>query len=97
MIKSYIKNLKFLYNRSVQATIIKEKMSFMDKSLAHTRWMCKYHIIFITKYSRKIIYNKYRASIKDILKDLCKYNGVEIIEEHFILDHVYMLFSISPK
>ncbi|WP_072897344.1 IS200/IS605 family transposase [Clostridium fallax] len=72
-------------------------MSFMDKSLAHTRWICKYHIIFTPKYRRKIIYNKYRASIKDILKDLCKYKGVEIIEGHLMPDHVHMLVSIPPK
>ena len=69
----------------------------MDKSLAHTRWMCKYNIIFTPKYRRKIIYNQYRNSIKDILKDLCKYKGVEIIEGHLMPDHVHMLVSIPPK
>ena len=65
----------------------------MDKSLAHTKWMCKYHIIFTPKYRRKVIYNQIKADIRDILKDLCKYKGVEIIEG----DHVHMLVSIPPK
>ena len=69
----------------------------MDKSLAHTKWMCKYHIIFTPKFRRKIIYAKYRNSIKEILRDLCKYKGVEIIEGHLMPDHVHMLVSIPPK
>ena len=69
----------------------------MDKSLAHTRWMCKYHIIFTPKFRRKVIYNKYKESIGDILKDLCKYKGVEIIEGHLMPDHIHMLVSIPPK
>ena len=58
---------------------MKGEISFIDKSLVYTWWMCKYHIIFTLKYSRKIVYNKYRNSIKDILKDLCKYKGGQII------------------
>lgn len=49
----------------------------MAKSLAHTKWMCKYHIVFTPKYRRKIIYNKYKESIVEILKDLCKWKGVD--------------------
>jgi hypothetical protein len=52
----------------------------MTKSLSHTRWMCKYHIAFTPKYRRKIVHNKYKASIVEILRDLCKWKGVEIIE-----------------
>lgn len=52
----------------------------MSNSLAHTKWVCKYHIIFTPKYRRKIIYNQYKASVVQILKDLCKWKGVEIIE-----------------
>ena len=47
----------------------------MAKSLAHTKWMCKYHIVFTPKYRRKIIYNKYKESVVEILKDLCKWKG----------------------
>ena len=69
----------------------------MDKSLAHTKWMCKYHIIFTPKYRRKAIYNKYKQSIKEIIIELCKYKGVEIIEGHLMPDHIHMLVSIPPK
>lgn len=69
----------------------------MDKSLAHTKWMCKYHIIFTLKYRIKIIYNQIESDIRDILKDLCKYKGVESIEGHLMPDHVHMLVSIPPK
>lgn len=69
----------------------------MDKSLAHTKWMCKYHIVFTPKYRRKIIYNQYKESIRDILKDLCKYKGVDIIEGHLMSDHIHMLVMIPPK
>lgn len=69
----------------------------MDKSLSHTRWMCKYHIIFTPKFRRKIIYNEIRVSLKEILTSLCKYKGVEIIEGHLMPDHIHMLVSIPPK
>lgn len=69
----------------------------MDKSLAHTKWMCKYHIIFTPKFRRKVIYNQYKQSIKEIIIALCKYKGVEIIEGHLMPDHIHMLVSIPPK
>ncbi|MEC1717787.1 IS200/IS605 family transposase, partial [Schinkia azotoformans] len=59
--------------------------------------MCKYHIVFTPKYRRKIIYNQYRKSVGEILRTLCKYKGVEIIEGHLIQDHVHMLVSNTPK
>ena len=69
----------------------------MANSLAHTKWVCKYHIVFTPKYRRKIIYNELRADIRDILKDLCKWKGVEIIEAQACPDHIHMLLSIPPK
>ena len=66
-------------------------------SLAHTKWMCKYHIVFTPKYRRKAIYQQYRKSIGEILRNLCKYKGVELIEGHLMTDHVHMLVSIPPK
>ena len=69
----------------------------MDKSLAHTKWMCKYHIVFTPKYRRKIIYYKLREDIKEIIRDLCKWKGVEIIEGKAMPDHVHLLVSIPPK
>ena len=69
----------------------------MPHSLSHSKWLCKYHIIFTPKYRRKIIYNKYRESIRDILKSLCSYKGIEILEVHLMQDHVHLLLSIPPK
>ena len=61
----------------------------MSHSLSHSKWLCKYHIIFTPKYRRKIIYNKYRESIRDIIKSLCSYKGIEILEGHLMPDHVH--------
>jgi putative transposase len=69
----------------------------MAKSLAHRKWMCKYPIIFTPKYRRKIIYNQYKASIVQILKDLCKWKGVEIMEGNAQIDHIHLLVLIPPK
>ena len=73
------------------------KMANKTNDLAHTKWMCKYHIVFTPKYRRKIIYNQYKESIRDILKQLCAYKGVEIIEGHLMPDLIHMLVSIPPK
>lgn len=73
------------------------EMATKANSLAHTKWLCKYHIVFTSKYRRKIIYNQYRASIQEIIKRLCKYKGVEILEGHMMPDHVHLLLSIPPK
>ncbi|EJF48105.1 transposase, partial [Enterococcus sp. C1] len=68
-----------------------------DKSLAHTRWNCKYHIVFTPKYQRKVIYGKLRVSIGQILRKLCEMKDVEIIEAHAMPDHIHMLVRIPPK
>ena len=72
-------------------------MANQTNSLAHTKWVCKYHIVFCPKYRRKIIYNQYRADLRDYIKLLCKYKGVEIIEGKMMPDHVHLLVSIPPK
>ena len=72
-------------------------MAKKEYSLAHTKWMCKYHIVFTPKYRRKVIYNQYKEDIRDIIKQLCSYKGVEIIEGHLMPDHIHMLVSIPPK
>ena len=69
----------------------------MANSLAHTKWVCKYHIVFTPKYRRKIIYNQLRADIREIIKDLRKWKGLEIIERHMMPDHVHLLVSVPPK
>ena len=69
----------------------------MANSLAHTKRVCKYHIVFTPKYRRKVIYNKYKESIVQILKDLCKWKGMEIIKGKAMVDHIHLLVSIPPK
>ena len=66
-------------------------------SLAHTRWNCKYHIVFAPKYRRQAIYGQIRTDIGSILRKLCEYKGVEIIEAETCPDHIHMLVSIQPK
>ena len=68
-----------------------------DLSLSHTRWNCKYHIVFIPKYRRKEIFGKLRSDIGQIIRQLCTYKGVEIIEAHAMPDHIHMLVRIPPK
>jgi len=69
----------------------------MAESLAHTKYVCKYHIVFTPKFRRKVIYNELRKDIRQIIKDLCKWKGVTIIEGHMMPDHIHLLLSIPPK
>lgn len=69
----------------------------MVKSLAHTKWLCKYHIGFTPKYRRKIIFYQLRLDIQQYIRDLCKWKSVEIIEGHMMADHVHLLLAIPPK
>ena len=66
-------------------------------SLAHTKWNCKYHIVFAPKYRRQVIYGKIKADIGQILRKLCEHKGIEIIEANACTDHIHMLVSIPPK
>ena len=59
--------------------------------------MRKYHIVFIPKYRRKAIYGQYREDLREIIRNLCRYKGIEIIEGHMMPDHVHLLLSIPPK
>ena len=69
-----------------------------NNSLAHTTWNCKYHIVFAPKYRRQIVYGKYKASIGQIIRQLCDdHKGVEIQEAEACKDHIHMLVSIPPK
>lgn len=68
-----------------------------NSSLAHTRWKCKYHIVFAPKYRRQVIYGKIKTDIGMILRKLCDYKGVEILEANACPDHIHMLVSIPPK
>ena len=68
-----------------------------NSSLAHSKWNCKYHIVFAPKYRRQIIYGKIKIDIGVILRKLCEQKGVEIIEANACKDHIHMLVSIPPK
>ena len=70
----------------------------MDKkSLSHSAWKCQYHIVFIPKYRKKKLYGQVRADVREIIKTLCNYKGVEIIEGAVCIDHVHLCVSIPPK
>ncbi|MEB3059330.1 IS200/IS605 family transposase [Parvimonas sp. D9] len=68
-----------------------------NNSLSHTRWNCKYHIVFSPKYRRKEIYGKLRNDIGKIIRGLCKRKGINIIEAECCVDHIHMLVEIPPK
>ena len=65
-------------------------------SLAHTKWECKNHIVFAPKYRRQVIYGKIKQDVGQMLRKLCEYKGVEIIEAEACKDHIHMLVSIPP-
>ena len=66
-------------------------------SLSHSKWRCKYHIVFAPKYRRQTIYGDIRKDIGVILRKLCEQKGVEIIEAELCPDHIHMLVSIPPN
>ncbi len=66
-------------------------------SLSHTKWNCKYHIVFAPKYRRKVFFEEKRIEVGTILRELCKWKGVDIIEAEVCPDHVHMLVEIPPK
>lgn len=68
-----------------------------NKSLAHTTWNCKYHIVFAPKYRRKIFYVEHKAEIGKILRELCNWKGIQIVEAEVCPDHIHMLVEIPPK
>ena len=68
-----------------------------NKSLAHTKWNCKYHIVFAPKYRRKIFYEEKRAEIGKVLRELCGWKGVILLEGEVCPDHVHILVEIPPK
>ena len=72
-------------------------MKLDTDSLAHTQWNCKYHIVFAPKYRRRVIYGKIKVDIGKMLRKLCEYKGIEIIEAEACKDHIHILVSIPPK
>ena len=66
-------------------------------SLSHTKWNCKYHIVFAPKYRRKVFYGQKRYEIGQILRELCRWKGVNLLEAEACPDHIHMLVEIPPK
>ena len=67
------------------------------QSLSHVRWDCKYHVVIIPKYRRKVFYGKLRKQIGAILRDLCRQRGIELLEGQAMPDHSHLCLSIPPK
>ena len=67
------------------------------QSLAHVRWECKYHVVIIPKYRRKVLYGNLRRQIGGILRELCRQKGVELVEGKAMPDHIHMCLSVPPK
>ena len=67
------------------------------QSLAHVKWECKYHVVFIPKYRRKVLYGKLRLAVGRILRELCEQKGIALREGQAVSDHVHLLLSIPPK
>ena len=68
-----------------------------NHTLSHTTWNCKYHIVFAPKYRRRVFYNENRLEIGQILRELCKWKGVNIVNAEVCPDHIHMLVEIPPK
>ena len=68
-----------------------------DGSLSHSRWECKYHVVFIPKYRKKAIFGQIRRDLGDVLKRLAQQKESRIEEGHLMSDHVHMMISIPPK
>ena len=67
------------------------------QSLSHVRWECKYHVVIIPKYRRKVFYGRLRRRIGPILRELCRQRGIELLEGHAMPDHIHLCLSIPPK
>ena len=67
------------------------------KSLSHVRWDCKYHVVFIPKYRKRVMYGKLRTKIGEIMQNLCRQKGLELLEGHAMADHIHLCLSIPPK
>jgi putative transposase len=68
-----------------------------DQTLSHTKWQCKYHVVFIPKYRRKVLYGQLRSYLGDVFRELARQKESRIEEGHLQADHVHMLLSIPPK
>ncbi len=67
------------------------------ESLSHSRWECKYHLVFVPKYRKKVLYGKIRKFLGPVFHELARQKGSEILEGHMVQDHVHMMLKIPPK
>ena len=67
------------------------------QNLSHVRWECKYHVIIVPKYRKRVLYGKIRRRVGEILRDLCRQRGIEMLEGHLMPDHIHMCISVPPK
>ena len=67
------------------------------QSQAHVKWECKYHVVIVPKYRRKVLYGKLRRRIGEILRDLCRQKEIELVEGKAMPEHIHMVLSIPPK
>ena len=68
-----------------------------NRSLSHTKWKCQYHIVFIPKYRKKILYGRVRNDVREIISTLCKYKNVDIIAGAVRVDHIHLSVAVPPK
>ena len=68
-----------------------------ELSLRHSRWECKYHVVFIPKCRRKVVYGRLRNDLGEVFRALARHKECQILEGHLMVDHVHMLISIPPK
>ncbi len=67
------------------------------QSQAHVKWECKYHVVIVPKYRRKVMYGKLRHQIGEIFRQLCRQKGIELLQGHALANHVHMLLSVPPR
>ena len=67
------------------------------RSLWHVRWECKYHVVIVPKYRKKVFYGRMRHKIGEILRELCRQRSINLLEGHAMPDHIHMVLSIPPK
>ena len=67
------------------------------QSLSHVRWECKYHIVIIPKYRKRVLYGKLKKHVGEVIREVCRQRGIELVEGHLMPDHIHMCVSIPPK
>jgi len=67
------------------------------QNLAHTKWECKYHVVIVPKYRKKVLFGKIKRRVGEILRELCRQKGIELLEGHAMNDHIHMCISVPPK